>query len=843
MNTVMIHSTTQLNIRPLPCTMQSSVGISMVIFVLMMQLTLLRMMRTLVRTMRTKFLPPKFVREAEALVDPSIFLEDTSGGRWRVNLSILDGSLALQNGWGKFVSDHSIKFGEILVFNYIVGSHFVVKIYGTSGCERLGHSISNNDDHSKGKGTVTNRKRKGKRPMAEPSPDCSPSLKNGPFSNGMVPSNMVDKGLIKQKEGLRRKAANFKLSESELIETATEKSSQCGCSLKRTSDAIETKCYSVDGDTVNEGATKCRATPSNSSDIEMVESKCSDEDIDKVNATTPPCNLSHFEMIGNNHSGGKRDSEDIEKLHSSKESNVHHGSGANKNGDDPDVQCHIIDGESMGEEGDGRNGISPNLSDFEGKSDAETMVKLPTSTEKASHHGSCSKRTLNSLEVPCYISDDDSMNEEGDFNLIDNNCEVPKREKSFHQKYSSKRKFDALQVPCNLSGKDLNEEAVESRTIPFNLYDVEIIESKCNAENGDKIVASKGKYSHFDNSSERISDPSEEKYHVIEDTMDEEGTAKIRTNPNSSHLEAVVEVPIVTIKNSNSSDRLISSSDASEVPCSMIEKDSVIKEDPSRSRTDPSNLMIERKCDGKLPGTTEKSSDYDNNFGVPNTASLDFTGNDKRNPNISHWNIYNDPPHEKGKCASIGNRMVKMEYASGAGRSASQNVKNVCEAHEYPLTTEDKYCYSEKELDLVLEKNERHKNCSSKDVPVKVENDESIDSFDLPSANLLAFSCSVSMSTQSHLVLPIRLPPSLTKKRQRQDRMVVFLRDPAMRMWPILYHGTSRYNCLAFGWSTFVKANNIQLGDVCVFEVESGPDDMFLQVRITKGPQSSEENP
>lgn len=79
-------------------------------------------------------LPPKVARIV-LLSDQKTFLEDSMGLRWEVEISSVNGSLSFQQGWNAFALDHDLQVGDFLVFNYILGSHFTVKIYGNSGCE------------------------------------------------------------------------------------------------------------------------------------------------------------------------------------------------------------------------------------------------------------------------------------------------------------------------------------------------------------------------------------------------------------------------------------------------------------------------------------------------------------------------------------------------------------------------------------------------------------------------------------------------------------------------------------------------------------------------------------
>ncbi|KAL2515390.1 Poly(A)-binding protein [Forsythia ovata] len=83
------------------------------------------------------YLPAGFVKKVPNAIDRQSYLEDSTGQRWPVTLSIGDGYLAIQKGWHKFAVDHRLEVGELLLFSYTKGCHFVVQIFGTDGCERL----------------------------------------------------------------------------------------------------------------------------------------------------------------------------------------------------------------------------------------------------------------------------------------------------------------------------------------------------------------------------------------------------------------------------------------------------------------------------------------------------------------------------------------------------------------------------------------------------------------------------------------------------------------------------------------------------------------------------------
>ncbi|XP_055826821.1 B3 domain-containing protein Os01g0905400-like [Solanum dulcamara] len=89
------------------------------------------------RFLQVLYFPPKFARSVSHLTDQETYLEDSNGQRWRVTVCNHNGSLSIRQGWPKFSSDHGLDVGDFLVFHYVPGQHFIVQIFGTSGCEKM----------------------------------------------------------------------------------------------------------------------------------------------------------------------------------------------------------------------------------------------------------------------------------------------------------------------------------------------------------------------------------------------------------------------------------------------------------------------------------------------------------------------------------------------------------------------------------------------------------------------------------------------------------------------------------------------------------------------------------
>ncbi|QCE14950.1 hypothetical protein DEO72_LG11g1957 [Vigna unguiculata] len=82
------------------------------------------------------------------------------------------------------------------------------------------------------------------------------------------------------------------------------------------------------------------------------------------------------------------------------------------------------------------------------------------------------------------------------------------------------------------------------------------------------------------------------------------------------------------------------------------------------------------------------------------------------------------------------------------------------------------------------------------------------------------------------LKLPSCLPLIGKVKVDQQRKILVFLRDPLRRLWPVYYHEKPHLKLLAHGWLDFSRANNIQPKDECIFEAEECNSKRILSVQI-----------
>lgn len=79
-------------------------------------------------------IPPAFVEHN--VIDPSerAQIKGPSGSIWYVQLSVRGKDIYLQDGWKKFVEDHSLKDSNFLLFGYEGNGLFTVQIFDKTGC-------------------------------------------------------------------------------------------------------------------------------------------------------------------------------------------------------------------------------------------------------------------------------------------------------------------------------------------------------------------------------------------------------------------------------------------------------------------------------------------------------------------------------------------------------------------------------------------------------------------------------------------------------------------------------------------------------------------------------------
>uniref|UniRef100_J3L6W5 TF-B3 domain-containing protein n=1 Tax=Oryza brachyantha TaxID=4533 RepID=J3L6W5_ORYBR len=92
-------------------------------------------------------------------------------------------------------------------------------------------------------------------------------------------------------------------------------------------------------------------------------------------------------------------------------------------------------------------------------------------------------------------------------------------------------------------------------------------------------------------------------------------------------------------------------------------------------------------------------------------------------------------------------------------------------------------------------------------------------------ANNKKFCITVPPTDQTWLELPRRLP--VLPRTKKQARKILILKDPCMRLWPVLYQCTPKFNGFIAGWADISRENNLHEGDTCEFELCSNSELSF----------------
>ena len=77
-----------------------------------------------------------FNRNLEGRISGSVLLKGPSGYSWFVELVQKNDDLFFDEGWADFVRDHSLEWGDFLVFRYDGDLVFDVKVFDQSTCEK-----------------------------------------------------------------------------------------------------------------------------------------------------------------------------------------------------------------------------------------------------------------------------------------------------------------------------------------------------------------------------------------------------------------------------------------------------------------------------------------------------------------------------------------------------------------------------------------------------------------------------------------------------------------------------------------------------------------------------------
>ncbi|KAL6637460.1 hypothetical protein ACP70R_025032 [Stipagrostis hirtigluma subsp. patula] len=81
-------------------------------------------------------IPERFASNFNGLISEVVTLKSPSGKTWSIGVGSDTDEVVLRSGWKEFVSAHSLKEGDYLLFRYTRESSFDVLIFDSSGCEK-----------------------------------------------------------------------------------------------------------------------------------------------------------------------------------------------------------------------------------------------------------------------------------------------------------------------------------------------------------------------------------------------------------------------------------------------------------------------------------------------------------------------------------------------------------------------------------------------------------------------------------------------------------------------------------------------------------------------------------
>ncbi|CAL5369572.1 unnamed protein product [Camellia sinensis] len=78
--------------------------------------------------------PPDFVKHFNGTIPNNAILKDLGGKIWHVEMEEAENGIYFKNGWQRFANDHSLVFGDFVLFTYKGNSLFDAKVFGKNGC-------------------------------------------------------------------------------------------------------------------------------------------------------------------------------------------------------------------------------------------------------------------------------------------------------------------------------------------------------------------------------------------------------------------------------------------------------------------------------------------------------------------------------------------------------------------------------------------------------------------------------------------------------------------------------------------------------------------------------------
>uniref|UniRef100_A0A1D1XE61 B3 domain-containing protein Os01g0905400 n=1 Tax=Anthurium amnicola TaxID=1678845 RepID=A0A1D1XE61_9ARAE len=817
---------------------------------------------------KSLIVPPKFARLLQNLVGQNFYFEILNGRRWEVKLSKVDDHLAFQQGWNDFVSHHSIQVGEILVFKHVCTSSFVVQIFGVSGCERSffpeiidgemhkgcpTHCLSFHKDERKCDtcrahccigDKIPAKKRKLIRTIPresfsspffrcesdgdfnkrkKPAPEClfKHLREDGrKCDKSTVPCCTKDKASARKRKFIKTTSCEIPSdargdSNDPLKSSLHNVNNSNGPQTTISVNYSELPCIAVSEDQ-DKGQDESQMAPPDgcanlnvslvSKDAERGQEgtqivptdPCPNMNFSQVDFPELPCKLSKtgsgkeqeaFFALPSEFIPTKVGTENANKLIVEEKSSFCTNSKMSQN--------------SYGQKG---NNCSPPTAENFSHSLTEILVS-PTNCLEVSWNSvqsnlskglSCNNSVIE-LPNPSLTGEnlvpgedksattkDSMLDKPATTNNSANYPSIPSLKCSRNIETDSSKELSCKDLVIELPNPELSTEKVmhEDRSVsakhnildeftPANIASSQSMASlECSENVGDGLI---------------FNDMATHRFLV-----DEEGTCYIAENS-------------VSNSGSNSTGTNLSKSDMDGAKCKVSFA--------------PMAKEISFHCDITPKDLLAPIFRHRNGESTNETALIDTTNNDHHALNGHLDNVGNDAP------------AIPEENDDLSVRDAPQHMRKMPKSQEGSNTMSGSPREYGVKHDSVSHENVEKSKPYLKEAVLKAVKTEIMDPDDLSSPNTTYFSFSLVVTTLSWHELPEPLPSNCGKRRL--EKKVVLLRDPSLRVWPVLYHESLRFTGFLGGWEAFVVANNVRKGDACHFETANHMESV-LQVQISR---------
>ncbi|MQL91201.1 hypothetical protein Taro_023808 [Colocasia esculenta] len=742
--------------------------------------------------------PPKFARLLRGLVGQKFYLENADGNRWEIKLLKIDNCLAFQEGWNEFVSYHSIQLGEIVIFKYINPCSFCVQIFGVSGCERS-HFCDNTDGVTRKRCSI----------------GCSSFHKDGG-------KNEICKfGSCIQNKVSSKKMKPIRNTPSEYFPSTHLHCKTDGDFQKRKTSATECFGLHKDGRTTDRDSAKKRkamvAIPCETlSTSRSAEGALEEFNMQQISSSLIMAENSKFQTAttsGYSEVACIVVSEDKRKGPEESQMGLLDTCG--------DVNVRPVNNASENRE--------------KGRQMAPTDMSANVDVNQVDHP-----------ELPCKLSKTDSQKDEEMIAILPSELtsigvttentdkSVITEEKSFYSTTSKlsqvscgeKCQGNKNEPPATEGVVNITSSLTEMGISLTNCLDIAPISSEMSLNKGVGFKSLAIELPISGLSDEKIMSEEEKSAAAKDDILDKASTAKnFISSQNFPSLKCFGDIG----ENLSAYDAATCRILVDELGTCYIVQNSISNPVSNSTSADIfNNDIADAKCNNALALIVKEVSFQSVIVSKDLCSAPVFGSRGVESPKRTVMTSTTDNGYPTQNCHldSMGGNALAISEENDAF-----SVQDVAEQSSRIPKGQEASDTMNRSSDGVKQDSASQEN---KRLPCPGEPDLKAVKAEIMDPDGLSSSCSsfsLVVKTLSWHELSESLPPS--RGRFRHERKVMLLRDPAMRVWPVLYQESLMFTGFLGGWEAFVAANSVREGDTCYFEIACHTEPL-LQVRISR---------